>query len=705
MASQPQTRPIAIAPGPPNADDNGDAARPGMPYTCQTCAKRKVKCDKAAPTCSTCRKSRLECIYEAPRPRARKRKLSDEVFERLARYERILRQHGLLELAGDMPGTADDPASQEPISLLWDEPESLKAGKIMSCEGKSKYLYLNSRLWQNLQEHQVQSDSDEEGEEGSPIHTDLSSPSDPLAGAFVGSSHLNLLQYHPTHTEAMLLWETHVENVEPLCKILHIPSTRTMVERVSKEPATASKVDECLLFAIYHFALLSMTDEDCHSKLRQPRAPLLQQYHSAAKQALINASFLKTTEFPVLQALVLFLLASRNHYDWPTYWALTGAAVRVAQRLGVHRDGRKLGLPPFEVEMRRRLFYQLMPLDARASQMAGMGISLLPEAWDAQPPLNVDDDRLWPGMVEMPVEQKGATDMMFCLSRVCLGAFVVKQAKMGNGGTSGAGQFTDLSEAEQVVDRAESEVEEKYIRYCDVVNPLHFLAICMARSGVTAMRLRIRLPKAMGPVAPDTEIREVFQLAVKILDADAAVCGHTGLKKYRWHTEGFFMWGTWDSFVFVLTSLLKRGSIFTSSEVDAVWDKVEAMYRHHDELFESRRALNVALGRLAFKAWEARPPSRTGSVMGEPGFIMSLRLVGDREPTSRVKDKEGSEDISPHEDLNAGLPAGISPDGNLSLSSMFGGTSPASGAGFDVDAADWAFWDQLIQDHDALRAQ
>jgi hypothetical protein len=28
-----------------------------------------------------------------------------------------------------------------------------------------------------------------------------------------------------------------------------------------------------------------------------------------------------------------------------------------------------------------------------------------------------------------------------------------------------------------------------------------------------------------------------------------------------------------------------------------------------------------------------------------------------------------------------------------------------SEAGFDVDAADWAFWDQLIQDHDTLRDQ
>jgi hypothetical protein len=206
----------------------------------------------------------------------------------------------------------------------------------------------------------------------------------------------------------------------------------------------------------------------------------------------------------------------------------------------------------------------------------------------------------------------------------------------------------------------------------------------------------------MGHLATDAEIRGGFQLAVKILDADAAVCSHAWLKKYRWHTAGFFMWGTWDSLVFVLTSLLKRRAILTSSEVDGVWDKVEAMYRHHDELFESRRALYAALGRLALKAWEAQPPSRAGIGVEEPGFIVSLRFAGDRHLRSRVKDTERGEDITLPEAPNIGPPAGATPE---FLGSMSGCMSVNSEAGFDVDAADWAFWDQLIQDHDTLRDQ
>src|SRR5947209_5351395 len=118
---EPWSRPVPLAPAPPKGSRDGDLpqATPGMAFSCQTCARRKVKCDKAAPTCSRCRKSALDCVYEAPRPR--KRKLSSDLLEQLARYKRILREHGLME---PEPPDPDQPVD-EPVSLLWDEPEAL----------------------------------------------------------------------------------------------------------------------------------------------------------------------------------------------------------------------------------------------------------------------------------------------------------------------------------------------------------------------------------------------------------------------------------------------------------------------------------------------------------------------------------------------------------------------------------------------------
>ena len=675
-----------------------------MSYTCQTCAKRKVKCDKATPVCSTCHRSKLECIYEAPLPRTRKRKLSDGVIERLARYERLLRQHGLLDSDIDQPSMAGTAMSSEPISLLWDEPEGTGAGKVLVSKGKSRYV--NSKLWINIGGDETDNDSDKEDDDEQDDESDHGSGSldgagprppsdpflDPLTGAFLRGPQMSLLQYHPSLDEAMAMWETYVGNVEPLCKLLHVPSTRCIVERMSKEPELASRSDECLLFAIYHFAVFSSTEEECVSKFGRSRDVLRRRYHGALRQALANACFLKTTDFAILQALVLLLMSSRDQYEPQTYWILTGVAIRIGRRIGVHRDGQKLGLPPFQVEMRRRLFYQLMPLDARAGQMADMGASVLPDAWDTQPPLNINDDQIWPGMAEPPQGHIGATDMIFCLSRSCVGEFLAK------GAGAGSWTFKDSGAAEQVVNQAESAVEERYIRYCDVVNPLHFLSICMARSGIAVMRLRIRLSKAMGHSATDAEVREAVQLALKILNTDAAVCGHPGLRKYRWHTASFSVWGTWDSSIVVLTTLARRSGLFSAEEADDAWDAVEALYRHHEELFESKRALYVALGRLTLKAWEAIPRSTANGGKPEPECIAALRAISARKRP--VKDKTVNDDTQ-RENTDSGMSTAFTPE--IGWDPALGSGSESFDTDFgndlDLEATDWTFWDRLIQDH------
>jgi hypothetical protein len=555
---------------------------------------------------------------------------------------------------------------------------------------------VGSKLWRSLEA----SDDEEQEDEELPQKADLHCPLDPLTGAGIGSPQASLLQYHPTHEEAMVLWETHVQNVEPLCRILHLPTVGGMVESVSKAPAEASKRQECLLFAIYHFAVFSMTEQDCVSKLGQSRSMLLQQYQFATRQALHHAGFLKPRDLTVLQAFVLHLMASRYAYDPQTYWIMTGVAVRIAQRIGLHRDGEKLGLPPFETEMRRRLFYQLMPLDARASQMAGMGASILPDSWDTRPPLNINDDKIWPGMTDKPQEQKGATDMIFCLPRICLGKVFT------NAGTQGPINFKNPAEAEQAIRQAEDEVEEKYIRYCDVINPLHFLSICMARCGITAMRLRVRLPKAMSQTATDTEIREAFQLAHKILETDAAVCGHDWMAKYRWHIESFFLWGTWDAIIRVLTSLWKKADLFATAEVRAAWENVEALYRHHEELLTSKQALHVALGRLALKAWEATPPRTAGSGIAEPGFIGILRSKSISH-TEREQQSNGTlPETEQKTDYSAPCPLPSEDNASPGGSAVDDGTFwPDLGDGFDVEAMDWSFWDHLLHGDEFGSAQ
>ncbi|KAJ5738177.1 fungal-specific transcription factor domain-containing protein [Penicillium malachiteum] len=356
-------RPVIIAPAP--SQSRIDSAPPSvMPFTCQPCVRRKVKCDRSVPACLSCGKAKLECIYQPPAARACKRKRVDmDEHKRLARCEQMFQEHGILTPAdATMAAGPSSYRNNNNIDIiakksLQSTPElshlPLQAsnsnqsdagttGKLLSGDGKSRYI--DSSLWLDAEEVDMReiSEHEEEEEEHDPTAIGPGSlTEDPISGALLGGLQ-SLGQYYPSHVDAMKLWTVHVHNVEPLCKILHIPTTTNMVEIASQQPATASKANECLLFAIYHSAVFSMTDEDCVQEFSQSRTPLMLLYRNAFQQALVNASWLKTTEMPVLQALVLFLVAMRTQMDPHTFWILTGVAVRIAQRMGLHRDAQTI---------------------------------------------------------------------------------------------------------------------------------------------------------------------------------------------------------------------------------------------------------------------------------------------------------------------------------------------------------------------------
>jgi hypothetical protein len=66
-------------------------------HSCASCARRKVKCDKATPCCSKCSKSRSECVYQAlpPSQRHRKRPPDEDLLSRIAEYEHLLRKNNI----------------------------------------------------------------------------------------------------------------------------------------------------------------------------------------------------------------------------------------------------------------------------------------------------------------------------------------------------------------------------------------------------------------------------------------------------------------------------------------------------------------------------------------------------------------------------------------------------------------------------------
>ncbi|KAF4152755.1 hypothetical protein CNMCM8927_001611 [Aspergillus lentulus] len=681
--------PIAPAPRATSADvQNGcDTHLPTMRFNCQACVRKKIKCDRVAPTCSSCSKAKLQCVYQAPLPRKRKRSQVEDVYERLERYERILREHNLLPTN---PTSTPCGKGTEASALSTGGPtlvQPARSGKLLSTDGKSRYI--DNVLLLDAGEGDLceLSDSDQDDYQHDDTGANESTPTGLLgvlaahtvSGAILESTQ-SVTNQHPSYEEAAKLWNAYVQNVEPLCKVLHVPTVAKMVDTVSKQPAGASKSDECLLFVIYYFAVFSMPDADCLQEFNQTRNHLMSRYRTAVCQALVNASWLKTTAMPVLQAYTLFLIAMRTQIDSHTFWILTGVAIRLAQRMGLHRDGESLGLPPFEVQMRRRLFWQLLPLDSYAGQVCGTGISISPNSWDTKPPLNINDDQIFPSMMQQPQEQRGASEMIFCLSRIELSNFYTRTGvKMKE--TGGTIQFKDAKEIERLIDEVEDVIETKFLRYCDILNPLHVFTMGIVRSATNAVRLRARMPLLLTNTITEAQRRDLCTLAGKILDTNSAIYGNPSIKKFRWQMQAFFLW---DALLCILLSLAAVG-FYSASELNMTWNKVAEVYSTHEELVKRKRTLHVTIGKLTLKAWTANPPITSSQ---EPTFITALRIRHEPKVNRQresVDEKEKTDQV---------------PDGVFASNELFGdidGRDLDLDSGFTLDSPDWVVWDQLCR--------
>ncbi len=259
------------------------------------------------------------------------------------------------------------------------------------------------------------------------------------------------------------------------------------IEKAAVNARAVPRGFEALLFAIYSAAVMSLTDDECQLKLGGPREVFLPRYISATKAALSRAKFMGHPSFVLLQALVIHLLAVRDIYEPRALWCLAGVAVRTAQVMGLDRDGAALGLPPFEAEMRRRIWWQLKMHDFRAAELCGITKfqGLQTGADNTRWPANVNDDYLFPGMVSLTAESNTLTDAVFISMKCDLLKFaadhIAKFHREGNDSGSWELYMTGSggAEADQSFREIKELLETKYLRYCDPSRPLHLMAMLM----------------------------------------------------------------------------------------------------------------------------------------------------------------------------------------------------------------------------------
>ena len=565
-----------------------------------------MRCNKENP-CSNCVRANIECIFPGPgrAPRRARKPPDAELLARLKRLEGVVTSLGV-DVGSD--GVVRDKTTASPTqtgrdSEVRDREARLDSekrhsidkhlGRLVINEDRSRYV--SNQFWASMGDEIAEMrdllDAPSSDDEDVLQVDDYNSPAQDRFASHQGfifgysSLKVDLKSLHPSPSQIFILWEVYKENVDPVVKLIHRPTTRNILLNAASSTDKISRPAEALLFSIYFGAVTSLSQEQCRKLLDEDRNELVRKYRFATEQALARADFLNSSSLVCLQAFVAFLVFVRNMDDSRMVWALGGLAIHIAQALGIHRDGTHFGLPPFDVEMRRRLWWHISVLDNRSSEDHGTDPTFSEQFYDTKLPLNVNDEDIWPGMVEPPVERPGATEMTFCLIRFELSVFNrrLNITNPGAGdlrtrpeGSCPATRDQTLQEKEDMIDRCHRHIEEKYLRHCDMATPILWVSATVARLILAKMWLMVHHPRSYfnDGDAPPVEVKDrLFITSIEVIEFSYLLERNENTAKWGWLFRSYMQW---QSVAFVLSEICTRSS--WTQEVERGWRAVESVY-------------------------------------------------------------------------------------------------------------------------------
>ncbi|KAK1595887.1 fungal-specific transcription factor domain-containing protein [Colletotrichum navitas] len=443
-----------MTPPPSSATTARQQSDPGsskQQLSCVNCRHRKIKCDKLQPRCKQCERSDLDCVFPSrKRNRKPRQGRQSELLNRITRLESIVSKvdSGNPDGAGKTPfaaaavptplsgaapaigGKADGSvvamsnAAPSPMAV-WDAQPTLPTN------------YMSAEFWENLcqevegMRQALDQPSESDGSEDEYPTTTTSPESLAVRGHGPGHDqtppavsgllssigrHSTEELRHPPREHILYMCRTFFSNIDPAFKVIHRPTISAELEAFANSPnKRIDNATEALFFSMYFGAITGLSHEACLANLGEERSVLAQRFREGVETALQKADFLNSTEIRTLQALTYYVCFLRSHNASRASWALIPLVVRLAQALHLHRDGVSPPLPPFEAEMRRRLWWMIVVLDIRAAEDRGTDAAIPRQSYNTRLPFNLNDDDFGPSTTTPLEDRTGPTEMTFCL--------------------------------------------------------------------------------------------------------------------------------------------------------------------------------------------------------------------------------------------------------------------------------------------------
>ncbi|KAI2635324.1 hypothetical protein GGS21DRAFT_515280 [Xylaria nigripes] len=451
----------------------------------------------------------------------------------------------------------------------------------------------------------------------------------------VGGQYQSVTDLHPSGIQVFQLWQIYLDNVNSLLKLTHTSTLQVLIIEASTNLAKVSRSLEALMFAIYLMAITSLTEDEVMRLFNASRSDLLAKYEHGTQQALFNAGFMRMPDLTVLQAYLLYCyqIGIRQHTDPRSLFCLTGIGVRLSQRLGLQRDGAEFGFSPFEVEERRRLWWNMASFDRRIGELCGSTITAISTGGNCKLPLNINDVDLNPHAKDPPAAHTGATEMIFSLTRLefarAPGSDKMK-AQLSAANPQAVRNLAD-HRLPSFLDQFAHHMEETYLKYCDSKIPIHYLTLLMTRANICKLRVysgffhaAITAPSTL----PAAENEVILTEAIRMLEYDSMIQANERLKGFLWYTKMHF---PFPAYVFLLTDLRNRT---TGDLCERAWETIFGHAERRKMITITQTPLHLAFSTLFVKAWDAREAAEAanGRTLAPPKLISLMRQFDSQKP-------------------------------------------------------------------------
>ena len=278
-------------------------------------------------------------------------------------------------------------------------------------------------------------------------------------------------------------------------------------------------------------------------------------YRLGLEHALAKADFLNVPDIILVQAFAIFLSLVRRH-DSPRFvWMMTGLVIRMAQYLGLQRDGTHFEyLTPFEVEMRRKVWWAVCMLDVRASEDQGTDLTITRGSFDTRIPLNINDVDINPDTKQMPIERNGVTDMSF--TRIFFGIGDIMRQMMAHSVRDGVAGLEDQS---RLLNAIYQEFEQGYCQYTtESENIAYWVGVNIARLVTAKMTLIVSLPVLFSSprehISDDVRTKLLVS-AIEVAEYNHALNAEQKCRQWRWVYQTYTHW---HAIVYLMIEICRR---------------------------------------------------------------------------------------------------------------------------------------------------